>query len=48
MKEISEDEILVDSAYLLFYRLDEDFENEKIDCEYKCDNCKQVSKVSIY
>ena len=24
------------------------FENEKIDCEYKCDNCKQVSKVSIY
>ena len=23
------------------------FENEKIDCEYKCDNCKQISKVSI-
>ena len=22
------------------------FENEKIDCEYKCDNCKQISKVS--
>ena len=22
------------------------FENEKMDCEYKCDNCKQVSKVS--
>ena len=24
------------------------FENEKIDCEYKCDNCKQISKVSIF
>ena len=24
------------------------FENEKIDCEYKCDNCKKLSKVSIY
>ena len=23
------------------------FENEKIDCEYKCDNCKQISKVSF-
>ena len=23
------------------------FEYEKIDCEYKCDNCKQISKVSI-
>ena len=23
------------------------FENEKIDCDYKCDNCKQISKVSI-
>jgi ubiquitin C-terminal hydrolase len=23
------------------------FELEKIDCEYKCDNCKQISKVSI-
>ena len=22
------------------------FENEKIDCEYKCDNCKQIAKVS--
>jgi ubiquitin C-terminal hydrolase len=22
------------------------FEPEKIDCEYKCDNCKQISKVS--
>ena len=24
------------------------FENEKIDCEYKCDNCKKLSKVSEY
>ena len=24
------------------------FEYEKIDCEYKCDNCKQISKVSIF
>ena len=24
------------------------FENEKIDCEYKCDNCKKISKVSGY
>ena len=24
------------------------FEFEKIDCEYKCDNCKQISKVSKY
>ena len=23
------------------------FEYEKIDCEYKCDNCKNISKVSI-
>ena len=23
------------------------FENEKIDCEYKCENCKKISKVSI-
>ena len=22
------------------------FENEKMDCEYKCDNCKQIAKVS--
>ena len=27
VKEIEEDEILVDSAYLLFYRLDEDIQN---------------------
>lgn len=27
VKEIDEDEILVDNAYLLFYRLDEDCEN---------------------
>ena len=24
------------------------FENEKMDCEYKCDKCKQVSKVSKF
>ena len=27
VKEIDEEEILVDSAYLLFYRLDEDNQN---------------------
>jgi len=27
VKEIEEDEIFVDSAYLLFYRLDEDIQN---------------------